>query len=203
MLGVGSADLGAEGSGCRAGGGRGRGGRGAWRGAGGGVPPLARGGGSHRARPAAFPGGCSWRGPGPRDATHGAPPRASAQPRRSHPPSSLRHAPPHGGARVDAGRVAAASESSCCAWERAAPSVARGEEPRAAREEPASRPATRAGRPHPPPGSLLAQPRGPRPGLPRVGRAGRGGWQEGAGVVRCAYAGAHASGERENEEGGV
>ena len=39
-MGVRSAARGAEGSGCRAGGGLGRGGRGAWRGAGGGFPPL-------------------------------------------------------------------------------------------------------------------------------------------------------------------
>ena len=80
----------------------GRGGRGACGVAGGGVPPLARRGPSHPARPAptapppaasappaappssthprpgAFPRGISWRGPGARDTTDAAPPLASA-----------------------------------------------------------------------------------------------------------------------------
>ena len=60
----------------------------------GGGSPLARGGPSHRARPGPFPRGFSWPGPGPRGTTRAAPPLASAQPRGSPPPSSLRHAPP-------------------------------------------------------------------------------------------------------------
>ena len=189
MMRVESVGGGDGGSGCRDGGGRGRGGRGACGVAGGGVPPLARGGGSDGARRAGFPRGFSWGGPAPRDTTHAAAPLASAQPRGSPPPSRLAHAPPHAGPPADPSHVAAASESSCCACERAPPSVARGEEPRAAREEPAGPHATRPPRTRPPPASLLAQPGGPRAGLPRVRRAGRLVRQEGAGVCGLRAAG--------------